>query len=147
MSKATHDRWTPIYIGAYLKNTGRLRAAQHGAYLLQYSDVPGFSQVDQEKLALLVGSHRRKIREDQKMQLIRSGKLSLLYICVLLRLAALLHHSRSQAELPSLALDTDGMTFCLTFPNGWLASHPLTVADLAGETDQLEYWGITLQIH
>lgn len=120
---------------------------KHGAYLLQYSDVPGFSQVDQEKLALLVGSHRRKIREEQKMQLIRSGKLSLLYICVLLRLAALLHHSRSQAELPSLALDTDGMTFCLTFPNGWLASHPLTVADLAGETDQLEYWGITLQIH
>ncbi|HEX5359763.1 MAG TPA: exopolyphosphatase [Fluviicoccus sp.] len=117
---------------------------KHSAYLLQYSDVPGFSQVDQEKLALLVGNHRRKIREEQKMQLIRSGSLSLLYVCVLLRLAALLHHSRSRLPLPDVILTSDGIHFELVFPTGWLAEHPLTVADLAGETEQLKHWGIEL---
>lgn len=115
---------------------------KHSAYLLQYSDVPGFSQVDQEKLGLVVGNHRRKIREEQKMQLIRSGTLSLLYVCVLLRLATLLHHSRSRTPLPDLILTGDGISFELEFPSGWLAEHPLTVADLAGESEQLRHWGI-----
>jgi exopolyphosphatase/guanosine-5'-triphosphate,3'-diphosphate pyrophosphatase len=52
---------------------------KHGAYLLQYSDVAGFSQADQEKLSLLVTCHRRKIRAEQKLQLIKSGGLSLFY--------------------------------------------------------------------
>jgi exopolyphosphatase/guanosine-5'-triphosphate,3'-diphosphate pyrophosphatase len=120
---------------------------KHSAYLLQYSDVPGFSQVDQEKLALVVGSCRRKIREEQKMQLIRSGTLSLLYVCVLLRLSALLHHSRSRTPLPDLKLTGDGISFELEFPPGWLIEHPLTVADLAGETEQLRHWGIDFSTH
>lgn len=120
---------------------------KHSAYLLQYSDVPGFSQVDQEKLALVVGNHRRKIREEQKMLLIRSGSLSLLYVCVLLRLSALLHHSRSRDPLPAITLESDGIHFALEFPTDWLQAHPLTVADLAGETEQLRHWGIELHIH
>jgi len=120
---------------------------KHGAYLLQHSDVPGFSQVDQERLALIVGNHRRKIREEQKMQLIRSGGLGLLYVCVLLRLAALLHHSRSRDPLPDIRLQGDGTSFSLSFPADWLATHPLTVADLREETEQLRYWGLELHFN
>lgn len=120
---------------------------KHGAYLLRYSDVPGFSHADQEKLALLVGSHRRKLREEQKLQLIRSGSLSLLYVCVILRLAVLLHHSRSRQPLPTLQLTSDAITFNLNFPPDWLAAHPLTAADLQEEADYLDTWGICLNVY
>jgi exopolyphosphatase/guanosine-5'-triphosphate,3'-diphosphate pyrophosphatase len=117
---------------------------KHGAYLLQYSDVAGFSQADQEKLSLLVGCHRRKIRAEQKIQLIKSGGWSLFYCAILLRLASLLHHSRSPIALPVVKLTSDGSRFILSFPDDWLSNHPLTSADLEGEKDYLSAWDITL---
>lgn len=117
---------------------------KHGAYLLQYSDVAGFSQADQEKLSLLVTCHRRKIRAEQKLQLIRSGGLSLFYTAILLRLATVLHHSRSPIALPDIKLSSDGLHFILQFPDDWLNNHPLTSADLEGERDYLAAWDITL---
>ncbi|PTQ90986.1 exopolyphosphatase [Agitococcus lubricus] len=119
---------------------------KHGAYLVQYSDVAGFSQADQEKLALLVGCHRRKIREEQKLQLIKSGGLSMFYVSVLLRLAVLLHHSRSADPLPVIHLHSDGLDFILQFPDDWLVNHPLTQADLEEEIDYLSAWGICLTV-
>ena len=119
---------------------------KHGAYLLEYSDIPGYSQVDQEKLALVVGCHRRKLREEQKMALIRSGTLSLLYVGLALRLSVLLHHSRSSTPLPdALSLSGDGTDFTLRFPTGWLDAHPLTRADLHEESEYLHAWGLGLR--
>ena len=117
---------------------------KHGAYLLQYSDVAGFSQAEQERLALLVACHRRKIRNEQKVQLMSKGGTSLFNIAVLLRLAALVHHSRSPKPLPELKLSSDGLHFIMQFPDGWLASHPLTAADIEEEKDYLQAWDISL---
>ena len=117
---------------------------KHGAYLLQYSDVAGFSQAEQERLALLVACHRRKIRNEQKVQLMSKGGTSLFNIAVILRLAALVHHSRSPEPLPDLKLSSDGLHFIMQFPDGWLASHPLTAADIEEEKDYLQAWDISL---
>lgn len=68
MSDATHDRWMPIYIGAYLKNTGRLRAAQHGAYLLLLIEAwthDGLIPADDESLAAIT---RMSLREWKAMK-------------------------------------------------------------------------------
>ncbi len=119
---------------------------KHGAYLVQFSDVAGFSHADQEKLSLLVACHRRKVREEQKLQLIKSGGLSLFYVCVLLRLSVLLHHSRSDTPLPEAKLSTDGLLFLLQLPDNWLAAHPLTQADIDEEVAYLEAWGISLVV-
>ena len=117
---------------------------KHGAYLLQYSDVAGFSQAEQERLALLVACHRRKIRNEQKVQLMSKGGTSLFNIAVILRLAALVHHSRSPHPLPDLKLSSDGLHFIMQFPDGWLANHPLTAADIDEEKDYLSAWDISL---
>ena len=117
---------------------------KHGAYLLQYSDVAGFSQAEQERLALLVACHRRKIRNEQKVQLMSKGGTSLFNIAVILRLAALVHHSRSPEPLPDLKLSSDGLHFIMQFPDGWLARHPLTAADIEEEKDYLQAWDISL---
>lgn len=117
---------------------------KHGAYLLQYSDVAGFSQAEQERLALLVACHRRKIRNEQKVQLMSKGGTSLFNVAVILRLAALVHHSRSPMPLPDLKISSDGLHFIMQFPEGWLASHPLTAADIDEEKDYLSAWDISL---
>jgi exopolyphosphatase/guanosine-5'-triphosphate,3'-diphosphate pyrophosphatase len=120
---------------------------RHGAYLLQHSDVPGFSQVDQGRLSLLVGLHRRKLRDDAQAQVMRAGGPRLRDLCLLLRLAVLLHHGRSDQALPPLCLS-------VPTPNVWqvalLASvqdWPLLVADLQEEIVQFRHWGVTLDLH
>lgn len=119
---------------------------KHGAYLLQHSDLPGFSRPEQEALALLVGQHRRRLRPEQYSLLLNAGGVTLFRLCLLLRLTVLLHHSRSREPLPRLKLSTDGVGFALRFPRGWLAAHPLTQADLDEEREHLAGIGIALDV-
>lgn len=120
---------------------------KHGAYLLRYSDMAGFSQPVQERLALLVGSQRRKIKPEQYTAIVEAGGLTLLRLCLLLRLSVLLHHSRRREPLPPLRLRTDGLRFDLQFPAGWLDAYPLLTQDLREETDVFASVGATLGIH
>ena len=55
---------------------------RHGAYLLQHSDIPGFSQIDQNHLSHLTAHHRRKLRHDVKLDVLRAGGHKLLYLCL-----------------------------------------------------------------
>lgn len=119
---------------------------KHGAYILRHSDLPGFSRQEQERLALLVGAHRRRIKAEQYGEITEAGGLTLLRLCALLRLAVLLHHSRSRDPLPALRLGCDEMRFEIRFPEGWLAAHPLTREDLAAETDVFAALGFRLVV-
>ena len=120
---------------------------RHGAYLLQHSDVPGFSQVDQARLSLLVGQHRRKLREDAQIQVMRSGGLRLQALCLLLRLAVLLHHNRSDQHLPQVQLTTSGADDWQLMVAGTALDWPLLVADLQDETQQWAHWSVQLRVN
>jgi exopolyphosphatase/guanosine-5'-triphosphate,3'-diphosphate pyrophosphatase len=138
-------RWAALghEIGTTIAHSG---FHKHGAYILRHSDMPGFSRQDQEKLALLVGNHRRKIKPEQYHELMEAGGLTLLRLCVLLRLAVLLHHSRSREATPALRLKSDGLKFELRFPKGWLETHPLSQEDFAGETEIFSALGLSLSV-
>lgn len=110
---------------------------KHSAYLLQHSDLAGFTNTEQQLLAFLVRGHRRKFPREEYRQLPRQKQHSYRRLCLLLRLAVVLHRSRSSARLPALRLEAVDKHLQLTFPRGWLASHPLTHADLANEVDYL----------
>lgn len=110
----------------------------HGAYLVQYSDMPGFTRQEQLLVSVLIRNHRRKFApttfeslSDEKTELAR--KLS-----ILLRLSVLLHRSRSADVNPPLKLIADKKTLRLQLPDGWLDVHPLTRADLEREREHLE---------
>ncbi len=119
---------------------------RHGAYLLQHSDIPGFSQIDQNHLSHLVSHHRRKLRADAKNDVMKVGGSHLLYLCLLLRLAVLLNHSRSDQMLPAIELSVvNGQQWQLSV-SGDAKQWPLLVADLHDEQVQFKNWDIELNI-
>ena len=119
---------------------------KHGAYIIENSDLPGFSRREQETVAALVRGHRRGVPEDSFVQVAARDLDPLKRVLALLRLAAVLHRSRAEEALPALTLNAAGRELRLSFPRGWLSLHPLTWADLRQEKDFLEPLGIRLRL-
>lgn len=118
---------------------------KHGAYLIEHSDLAGFSRQDQLNLALLVRGHRRNIPLD-KLQEADEDTDTLVRLCILLRFAILFHHIRGTQEMPRVRLDAGERHLDLHFPEGWLAANPLTRADFAQEADWLKRIDYTLTV-
>ena len=118
---------------------------KHGAYLIEHSDLAGFSRQDQQMLALLVRGHRRNIPQDKLAELHEDG-VSLVRLCILLRFAILFHHIRGGQQMPEVKLVAKEKALEVVFPEGWLAAHPLTQADFEQEADWLKRIGFTLSV-
>lgn len=119
---------------------------KHSAYLLEYSDIPGFSQVDQKRMAQLMLNHRRKLKADMLEQTCSIGGNQLVYLCLLLRIAVLAHHSRSDQELPELQLSIIGDS-CWQIAVADSSEHyAFLLPDLYTEIDHFAKWGITLSV-
>lgn len=118
----------------------------HGSYLLANADLPGFVRLEQQLLATLVGFHRRKLDLLQLDALPERWRATTFKLIVLLRLAVLLNRSRSPVELPPIELAAGAHRLELRFPKAWLASNPLTQADLGQEQAWLAARGFELKL-
>jgi exopolyphosphatase/guanosine-5'-triphosphate,3'-diphosphate pyrophosphatase len=120
--------------------------AEHGAYLISNTDMPGFSRDDQALLALLIAAHRGKPKPRRRAFETPPGRARKMAtrLTTLLRLAVRLHRGRSSLEpaTPTLRL-RDGI-LTLEFAKGWLAAHPMTRKDLEREAEQLAGLGVEL---
>lgn len=110
---------------------------KHAAYVLENSDMPGFSREEQSRLALLVRAHRRKFPIATFKAFPKAEVSCLIRLAALLRIAVDLHRSRSEQVQPEPVADADGKRLRLAFVDDWLASHPLTRADLEVEAELL----------
>lgn len=119
---------------------------KHGDYLLRYSDLPGFSQQFQRDLATLVRGHRRKFSPVIFEGLEPEDRVRLRYLAILLRLAVLIQHPRNHEAPPAFRLRGQMDRLTIEFPEGWLDSRPLTLADLNNERDYLARQGFELDI-
>jgi exopolyphosphatase/guanosine-5'-triphosphate,3'-diphosphate pyrophosphatase len=118
----------------------------HGAYVLQHSDIAGFSVPEQRVLAALVRAHRRKVPKST-FELIPDRLLATTRrLAALLRLAVLLQRSHEAGELPDLRLDAEGSHLALSLPKRWLDARPLLRADLALEPEAFAPLGIALRL-
>ncbi|MEY3013067.1 MAG: hypothetical protein RIT45_1802 [Pseudomonadota bacterium] len=120
---------------------------RHGAYLIEHSDMPGFSRSDQRALASMVGAYRRKFEPDAFAALGREKRRMVRDLTVLLRVAVRLCRARSPVPLPPIRATAGRKGMTLHFPPGWLDDHPLTVADLGTEADRLARVGWRLRAH
>ena len=119
---------------------------KHGAYLLANADLPGFPREEQQLLAAVVGSHRRKLNLEQLDDLSPPWHVKAEFLIVLLRLAVLLHRARAARALPPIELKARGRSLDLSFPKDWLAEKPLTAADLEQEAQYLQAAGFRLRV-
>ncbi len=102
---------------------------KHGAYILTYADMPGFSKKDQARLAMLVLGHRGKL--DKLASLPPTDSSWRLIFC--LRLAVLLHRTRDDRALPAWRVTTLPNGYQLELPHDWLNANTWTAAALVEE--------------
>lgn len=122
------------------------RYHKHGSYILSESDLPGFSQQEQQALANLVLRHRRKFTQALEYRFSKNDQQELDRLAILLRLAIILHHARKEGDMPIFTLHTDDKTISVEFLPEWLEQRPLTLADLQQEAEYLAQSGYQLNI-
>ena len=119
---------------------------KHSAYLLANSDLPGFTHLDQQLLGTLVRGHRRKFPKEEFKLLPMRFQQAYRRLCVLLRLAVILHRNRSISRTPAFTIVAKDNHVSLQFPEGWLEAHSLTHADLMQEQELLANGDFKLKI-
>lgn len=118
----------------------------HGAYVLGHSDIAGFSRQDQQFLAALVRTQRRKIPKSAfdaiPGRLLQSASRS----AALLRVATVLNRAHEEPANELIGAGADGDALVISMPQRWLDARPLLRADLVGEPQELAGLGITLEV-
>lgn len=112
---------------------------KHDAYIIEHAEMPGFSRNEQQVLACILRSHRRKIRRRFFKPLPPPLRPFGMRLAILLRLAVALRRSRTDETDPRLMVarvSEDRLQ--LHFPVNWLKEHPLVEADLRSEADYLD---------
>lgn len=110
---------------------------KHAGYLIENSDMPGFSREDQSLLAAIVRGYRRKFPTAVFKSLPKVRQQRAQCLAILLRIAATLYRGRTDEPLPYIELTPGERALQLKFPAGWLDENPLTRADLEGEAEFL----------
>jgi exopolyphosphatase/guanosine-5'-triphosphate,3'-diphosphate pyrophosphatase len=115
---------------------------KHSAYVLSNADMPGFSRMEQARLARIVLAHRGKLSKMQDAGL-EAADWKLVFA---LRTASLILRSRSDARLPFLRVAADAGGFAIDLPQSWLDENPLSAAALEAEADHWKSVGMKLQV-
>ncbi|HKU48289.1 MAG TPA: Ppx/GppA phosphatase family protein, partial [Burkholderiales bacterium] len=115
---------------------------KHSAYVLSNADMPGFSRMEQARLARLVLAHRGKLDKLRDAGL-EAADWKLVFA---LRLASLILRSRSDARLPFLRVAADAGGFAIDLPQSWLDENPLSADALDAEAKHWKAVDLKLEV-
>jgi len=118
----------------------------HGAYVLEHSDIGGFTLQDQQQVAALVRTQRRGVPKSAFDALPDRLRTRTRRLAALLRLAVLLHRSHDAHAIPRLQLQVQRNTLVLELARRWLDERPLLLTDLQGELDDIQGLGLKLAL-
>jgi exopolyphosphatase/guanosine-5'-triphosphate,3'-diphosphate pyrophosphatase len=116
---------------------------KHSAYVISNADMPGFSRMEQQRLARIVLAHRGKLEKVEEPAP-EPGDWSMVFA---LRLASLILRRRADLKLPLLQVAADEGGFALALPQAWLEDNPLTAAALESEADYWKAVGMKLTVN
>lgn len=115
---------------------------KHSAYVISNADMPGFSRMEQARLARLVLSHRGKLSKIQDAGM-EGADWKLVFA---LRTASLILRRRADDRLPFLRVAADAGGFAIDLPQTWLEENPLTADALESEAGYWKAAGMKLEI-
>ena len=115
---------------------------KHSAYIAENADMPGFSKMEQWRVATLVLAHRRSL----KKIFTRDAEVIDWRMVMALRLAALIYRSRADVVLPAIVANAGNRVLRLDIDREWLANNPLTVTALHDEIEEWNAAGFKLDI-
>ena len=118
----------------------------HSGYLVENSDMTGFTRQEQSFLAALVRNHRRSIPKGYADQLPTRLHEPLRMTLFCLRFASILCRSRENEVIPSFRLSSGDSMITVSFPDKWKESHPLTLFDLQQESKDLDSIGLHFRV-
>lgn len=105
----------------------------HGAYIINHSDLPGFTRAQQQLVMALVYNHRNEINREIIARQTMTSVLLTVRLTRILRLAVILSMRRRNEVRPPVSIQADDKVLTLTMPTGWLEQHPLMRAELEQE--------------
>ncbi|MCH1413896.1 MAG: guanosine-5'-triphosphate,3'-diphosphate pyrophosphatase, partial [Glaciecola sp.] len=112
----------------------------HGAYILRYIDLPGYTKLQKQCISDLVKYHRSDVPEDAFQDYPKEVRTNLLQLLRVLRLAVVLNIKRTQdksiyniAQI-QISEDTVTPTWNVSIEKCWLADNMLVETELANET-------------
>lgn len=114
---------------------------RHSAYVIEHSDIYGFSEQEREALALLVLGHTGSLKKLNREALSRKqiGRL----VCI--RMAALFCHGRVE-HAPVATLTAISDAYELRVSAAWLAGYPLTAFLLEEEVGRWSKFGVSVAL-
>lgn len=118
---------------------------KHSAYLVEASDMAGFSRQEQLYLATLVAYQRRDIPSDYAGRLPKRLHKGLLLGLACIRLAWIFCRTRDDEAIPGFEISLVDTTISLKLEESWMETHPLTIADLEYEQQAIQTTGLDLQ--
>ena len=119
---------------------------RHSAYLLRNADLPGFSQDEQEQLAILAQGQRGKLNDNLLADTPEHERARFTQLVAIIRLAALFKYVEKLEQLPEFTIQASQDSLALGFPDRWLEEHPLTASELKREQVQLNKLGMSLSV-
>lgn len=120
---------------------------KHGSYIVENSDIDGFSRQQQRVLGLLVRSHRQKFPVELFDALPGTLRTRTIRLAVLLRLSVALNRGRLDTAIPDVEIKPTENGLALHIPQSWCNDHPLTMLDLELEQQFLEQAGVAIRIN
>ena len=106
-------------VGTAISHT---EAHRHGAYILDHTELMGFSQTELHRLSLLVLGHYGKIKKLES----DFSDIILVVQLICLRLAVILCHSRNKPSLKNISLHIHDNLIQFNAPETWTVKFPQT---------------------
>jgi exopolyphosphatase/guanosine-5'-triphosphate,3'-diphosphate pyrophosphatase len=132
-------------IGLVINYSGIQR---HSAYILQNTDLPGFTQDDQALLAALVRFQRKGLKLSELPPLPNHDTQTVLRCIRILRLAVAAHHRRQDNLLPKWNVQAAEDQLVVTLPIDWCDENRLLMQNLEKEHRycQEQGWPLLFQL-
>lgn len=112
---------------------------RHSAYILRYTNMPGFNQEQQLVLSTLARFHRKSLKLSEMAEFSLFKKRHIILLIRILRLSVLLNGQRNDEPLPALfiRINNEDEWALECEDENWLESNKLLHADLVSEQ---EFW-------